>query len=293
MRMACHLKDCMLDYGPFSSCFPYEQYNGILEGISKSWIAPEKQMFLKFWGMQKLNTVSHSNDIFLSLVYEHMHQIEKPASSLGQTLSQDIISMQQVRNISCSVSDIDEVKSPDQCLTPPYYKEKYFRDYKLSYLQEMYIQLPRLQITNISRCYQEYKKCIVNSEEFISCYWSSQRSCAKWCGNADDDEAPFRVGKIGSFVEHDITVRTGVRGSVLSHILVWVQRYTDHPHWDCIHSSVVICSFILDNDSSASFMPISRIMCCCALSFPQSFEFDFGLDWVVIAVPLVNSYDTE
>ena len=54
MHMACHLKDCMLDYGPLASfwCFPYERYNGILEGISKSWISPEKQMFLKFLGMQ-------------------------------------------------------------------------------------------------------------------------------------------------------------------------------------------------------------------------------------------------
>ena len=54
MHMACHLKDCLLDFGPFLSfwCFPYERYNGILEGVRKSWILPEKQMFLKFLGMQ-------------------------------------------------------------------------------------------------------------------------------------------------------------------------------------------------------------------------------------------------
>ena len=40
MHMSCHLRECLLDYGPFMSfwCFPYERYNGILEGISKSWI---------------------------------------------------------------------------------------------------------------------------------------------------------------------------------------------------------------------------------------------------------------
>ena len=48
MHMCCHLKDCLLDFGP------YERYNGLLEGVSKSWIRPEKQMFLKFLGMQKI-----------------------------------------------------------------------------------------------------------------------------------------------------------------------------------------------------------------------------------------------
>ena len=49
MHMACHLKDCLLDFGPFLSfwCFPYECYNGILEGVSKSWILPEKPKVLR------------------------------------------------------------------------------------------------------------------------------------------------------------------------------------------------------------------------------------------------------
>ena len=44
MHMCCHLKDCLFDFGPLSAfwCFPYECYNGLLEGISKLWILPEK-----------------------------------------------------------------------------------------------------------------------------------------------------------------------------------------------------------------------------------------------------------
>ena len=158
MHMSCHLRECMLDYGPFSSfwCFPYERYNGILEGISKSWIAPEKQMFLKFLGMQNLKQLcarTDTNEDFLSLVYKLIQPKEKlDSSSLGQTSWQDI-SMQQLRNISCSVQDIDAVKSTYQCLIPPF-KEKYFHDYELSYLQDMYSLLyPTSHIANISRCY--------------------------------------------------------------------------------------------------------------------------------------------
>ena len=63
MHMACHLQECMLDFGPLLSfwCFPYERYNGVLEGFKKSWIQPEKQLFLKFFGMQQIQTLSDSN----------------------------------------------------------------------------------------------------------------------------------------------------------------------------------------------------------------------------------------
>ena len=46
MHMACHIKDCMLDYGPLSSfwCFAFERFNGTLEGVQKSWNCPEKQI---------------------------------------------------------------------------------------------------------------------------------------------------------------------------------------------------------------------------------------------------------
>ena len=67
MHMACHLKDCMLDYSVLSAfwCFPFERMNGILEGMKKSWVSPEKQMFSKFINLQSLSTFTakeHNSD---------------------------------------------------------------------------------------------------------------------------------------------------------------------------------------------------------------------------------------
>lgn len=46
MHMHCHLKDCILDVGPLYSFwhFSFERYNGILEGMQKTWHAPERQL---------------------------------------------------------------------------------------------------------------------------------------------------------------------------------------------------------------------------------------------------------
>ena len=70
MHMSLHLKECMLDFGPFSAfwCFPFERYNGILEGFKKSWCGPEKQMFTKFLGMQKAYLWNHRISIINSLL---------------------------------------------------------------------------------------------------------------------------------------------------------------------------------------------------------------------------------
>ena len=125
MHMCCHLKECMLDFGPLSSfwCFPYERYNGLLEGINKSWISPEKQMFSKFWSVQNLRQLCVSNASdgeFLSLVYKHMCPRDtQESSSVGVTLSQDAVTMQQLKNISCAVANLDALKSPHQYLVPP------------------------------------------------------------------------------------------------------------------------------------------------------------------------------
>ena len=307
MHMACHLKDCMLDFGPFSSfwCFPFERYNGILEGISKSWVLPEKQIFQKFFAMQKVKLLGFSKsneDDFLAIVYEQIQSKPKEDySSVGQTQAQDVIIMQQIKNFTCNVSIIDAEKKGYQCLVPPY-KEKYFRDSELSYLHEMYNSLyPGRDIAKLSRFYKEYKKCIINCEEYNSSHSRSQRStaiAAKWpnvLGIDTRGEAPLRIGNVVSFIEHDVDIAVSsicnTPTITKNHILVHVQWYGDHPHRDYLHSTTVLCSTV--HESCACFMPISRLMCRCAISSPHSLTFDYGVDHVLVAVPLIKYVELE
>ena len=86
MHMACHLEISIKDYGPLSSfwCFPFERYNGVLEGVSKSWLNPEKQMFLKYLDLQLMRyCVSTGNDKFLSDFCNQQNMVMTSSSSEG------------------------------------------------------------------------------------------------------------------------------------------------------------------------------------------------------------------
>ena len=133
IHMSLHLKKCLLDFGPLPAfwCFAFERYNGILEGISKSWISPEKQMFLKFTEMQRLQSLSNNigeNSDFLSLICDQINtRANGDVGSLGQNLFDDSLKLQDLSNISCSVEQISSQKLSHQKLVAPY-KEKYFNN---------------------------------------------------------------------------------------------------------------------------------------------------------------------
>ena len=80
--------------------FPFERYNGILEGINKSWVLPEKQMFRKLLGMQKVKQTCSSqasDDDFLPyFINRHSLALRTDHSSLGQTVTCDSTNMQHM-----------------------------------------------------------------------------------------------------------------------------------------------------------------------------------------------------
>lgn len=299
MHMSLHLKQCLLDFGPLPAfwCFAFERFNGALEGISKSWISPERQMFLKFSGLQALKYFSDDlpADNFLAMISDHVIvKAKDDYGSLGLTVSQDALMIHDFQNVSCKVSLIDAVRKSHQHLVSPF-KEKYFTDPELICLQEMYIFLYPSRKFEVARFYKEHKKVIINNVEYVSSRCRSQRSAvvaAKWPGVIGIDkhgEAPLRIGLVTSFIDHEIILpesNCSPAASHQSHILACIQWYGDHPRRDYLQSPIVLTPTVFDSPSCASFMPVSRIMCQCAISSPVSLTFDYGVDNVLVAVPL-------
>jgi hypothetical protein len=298
MHMACHLSDSIKDYGPLSSfwCFPFERYNGILEGIKKSW---EKQMFLKYLDMQLMRQsvqFGEQSTFVSELCKEHMmgHSRSKAerSSSYAQTGSPDEVIIQQLKNVSGPVAKNDATKKPFHILVPPA-KERCFNDAELVTLKQMYSMYPSSNIT-VSHFYHQYRKLLINEEEFLCDTSLSKRSstiAAKWAGVLSVDprgEAPMRVGQVHSYIEHNITLIKDNKASSLPHVLARVSWYMEHPQRHYLHSNIIICANTIDSTTSASFIPVNRIAGRCAIA-TVVIKFGYGEDRVNIVVPLLKN----
>ena len=101
-------------------------------------------------------------------------------------------------------------------------------------------------------------------------------------------ESPLRVGLVKSFIENEVTMANsdGSSSSSLTHILMNIQWYENHPRRDYINSSVILTCTVFDHDSCASFIPVSRVFSRCTVSSPITLQFNYGEDNIIVAIPL-------
>lgn len=95
MHLHCHLWQCMIDVGPVYSfwCFSFERYNGLLEGMQKTWCAPEVQLFHKISNFQSIMYMDVPLDT--SIVVSEMFQ-QLRSSKLTQ--AQDVTDLVALNN---------------------------------------------------------------------------------------------------------------------------------------------------------------------------------------------------
>ena len=309
MHMACHLKDCIIDYGVLSAfwCFPFERMNGILEGMKKSWVSPEKQMFSKFINLQSLSifTAKEHDSGFLCLLNKEniiLHtDDEAGSSSVDQTQVNDQFTLEMIVNQNCEVSSIIATKKEYQMLACPIY-ERCLNDAEYEILSEMYtILYPCLTIHWISRFYKETKRLIINGEEFLSLQSQSDSSAvvtAKWRGRdgidtVGEEANRLSVGIVRSYIQHTIHVfpqGTSEESPMpLEHVLAQVDWYEDHPQRHHFGESIIVASTTSHRLTRASFIPVSRIMARCAY-LKTPYRFSYGEDQILICVPLFKNF---
>ena len=215
------------------------------------------------------------------------------SSSFAQTGSPDEVIIEQLKNVSCPVAKIDATTKSFHVLVPPA-KEQCFTDTELATLKQMYSLLYPTSNLTLSRFYHQYKKLLINEEEFLCDASLSKRSstiAAKWAGVLSVDprgEAPMRVGQVHSYIEHNITLIKDNKASSLPHVLARVSWYMEHPQRDYLHSTIIICSNTFDSSTSASFIPVNRIAGRCAIA-TVVMKFRYGEDRVNIVVPLLKN----
>lgn len=298
MHMACHLKECLLDYGPIAAfwCFSFEQ------GMSLSWLGPEKQMFLKFNNLQCVlnmledNSHNSSND-FAAVAVASLQKftVARVHDSVEQTTFE---STNEIHFLSCSVSEIDcRVNSHHHLHSP--LTERVFDDIQLQYLQEMYNYLyspASYDLVQPSRFYLASKQVTINGSTFISTKSRSKRSSAviaHWPGvlNRIDSrgEAPLRAGVV-TFFRHELKLKQCRAESVVNttNILAHVMWLESHPYRDKYLPKSFVSATTYTSDSCASFIPVARIAGHCAIAETEV-KFDYGEDRVIVCIPIMKN----
>ena len=204
MHMACHLKEIIFDYGSIYGfwCFSFERYNGLLEGMKKSWVCPEKQLLLKFLDLQQVydHNSSETFDDFNSLLHAEIKKLrssENISGSLSQMALEGMGIVEQARMLTGGVSLIDVRENEFHKASQPLY-EKCFLDMEIDYLFEIYKEIfPNNAVTHISRFYKQFKTLVINDEEYIS----------SAIGRIDTMGMGYpRIGVIQSFIRHKLTI---------------------------------------------------------------------------------------
>lgn len=303
MHMVCHLKSCMLDYGPLAAfwAFAFERYNGTLEGLQKSWKGPEKQMFKKFLGLQsttagEIDLFSNQNSLTTSMIRADLIKAPKLElfSSVNQSSYNSLSLVHRVIYYNCPVSSIDATINNDYILSQPK-REKCLTDSELLHLEAMYKKLYTDAISiKLARFYFEHKQLTIHGEEYISTHSLSKRSAvivAHWPHDSGDIDstgtAQPRVGKITSFLTHIATLKTAANQEiVLTHCLSRMQWLQSHTQNDFFGPSVIVSTTIYDSFSPAAFMPVSRIAGRCAFLNNLKYTFDCGEDKICLAMPV-------
>ena len=77
---------------------------------------------------------------------------------------------------------------------------------------------------------------------------------------------------------------------IISNALANVTCYQDHPRKLFFRNGIIPAATITDSPSSASFMPLSRILSKCAFIINLKVKFDYGEDKVCVAIPVKRHY---
>lgn len=293
MHMHCHLKHCINDVGPLHSfwCFSFERYNGILEKMQKTWQSPEIQLVHKF---SKLQTLS-SFDLPQGIPKELQDCFSQMKLSLPDSVLDGLAVMKYEQNMLCLVSDICSSKLPHHRPIPPGH-EKYMREEVRDTLSEMYAAIYGFEnVVHVPLQYTEFHDVQVFDKTYISVKSRSTKSpavLAAWASPSGiiTDRVPccddIRVGIIKYFLLHSAKVKSEDRTNVEKiHVLACIDWSEDHPHKFLFGNGIIIGATVCQAFSSASFMPVSRIITQCAI-VDRKMCMDYGEDSVRIALPL-------
>ena len=303
MHLHGHLKKCILDVGPLYSfwCYSFERYNGILEKMKKSWHAPEKQLIHKFTKLQTIAAATLPPNLPKELV-QVFTQAKESKTVLPDPNISGLTMLKYEHFLMCLPSEVIAIKQSFQHIIPPG-REKFMMNHQREDLTKMYQSIYGHQnVLHVPLRYTEFNQIKVLEQVYTSAKSRTSRSAiilAFWphlshiltsrCPTIED----IRVGMIQNFLIHTPEIKQDGDDSNSNkqcHALAYVTWYQDHPRKLFFMNGIILAATITDSPSSASFMPLSRILSRCAVINNLNVKFDYGEDKVCVAIPVRRHY---
>lgn len=286
MHLHTHIKECILDYGPFSAfwAFPFERFNGVLESFSKNWVKPEEQIMHKLISYQELMTMKITAPDFSSLAELCLH--DNLSGSLQHMQADAHILKCYRENATCELCSINaSFLHIHHILSQKF--EKYFSDFEVKHLEAAYSLLyPSSTFSYIPKKHIIFYDLKVFGEHFLSSRSRSARSSVVMAYWGEIGHS-IKVGSIDYFFLHTITFNSDKEssGEKQENLFAKVKWYSDHFQPRYLPHPLYLVSTVPCIENCFSYIPVSRILCRCGISPETTFNFDYGNDTAFVICP--------
>ena len=301
MHLHNHLKDCVLDYGPVSSfwAFPFERFNRLLESFSKNWMKPEEQILQKLVNLQAMKTTPPEFSVI-----KELFSIDDCEGSLQQTQIDTHILQQYKNNATCPVESINANQLDIHNILSAQY-ERYFNDDEVDSLKLVYTKLyPESSFHHVPKCHFVFSDLEVLGEHYLSSKSRSQRSNTIMAGWYDStgSNLTYQVGEIEFFLSHTIgicSLNSGLEGQPSAkqkksdHLFTKVNWLANHERPCHFSFPLFLVSTLYSSYSPYTYIPVSRLLCRCAVSPKLFLKFDYGEDYAYAVAPCLLANATK
>ena len=272
MHLHCHLKECILDYGPVFSfwCFTFERYNGILGNYHTNQRSIEVQLMRKFLRDSQLLEIESPSEYNAEL----SSLIRNKRKERGSLLTSNIDPHIAFSTLNCASKELREI-SEWQVVKELYDMHlpkhlKVFDSAELRHLTQAYETMyPHLNATDVEipRSFSRYKGFSFAGEYYGSELSKSERSSlflASWVGTDGSiltgGTLRERPCKVAYYFIHNITYN----GSIKPHLFAkvhWFQALSDEVRLMYGSPVEVWCPYLYEIDGPSNFIPVQRLKC--------------------------------
>ena len=266
MHIHCHLRDCVMDFGPISGfwLFPYERLNGILGELPSNNRSIEIQLMKRFLNDQSMRSISVPQEF--SEVFGPL--INFNSECVGSLKDNFNASPSATSNISWNIDELLGIS----ITLPSHYVKGAFSASEVQNLKEFYSALYSTPVSDIyvyvNSIFHKYKSLTINGKVLGSLRSRSSSSCIVMCEwplqlldivtLRNDSNCKCRPVQINYFAKHTILLKE----KRLTHLLISTSWFKQHPEINRYGKPVTVWHYdLFESPGLLDIIPIQCVKC--------------------------------